>query len=34
MRASGSDSTITLIPARLLSLEQALEFITTTSASK
>jgi GTP-binding protein len=29
MRASGSDSTITLIPARLLSLEQALEFINT-----
>src|SRR5688572_10492146 len=29
MRASGSDATITLIPARLLSLEQALEFIST-----
>ncbi|MEO8695290.1 MAG: translational GTPase TypA [Acidimicrobiales bacterium] len=29
MRASGSDNTITLIPARLLSLEQALEFINT-----
>ena len=29
MRASGSDATITLIPPRLLSLEQALEFIST-----
>ena len=29
MRASGFDATITLIPARLLSLEQALEFIST-----
>jgi GTP-binding protein len=29
MRASGSDATITLIPARLLTLEQALEFIST-----
>ena len=29
MRASGSDATITLTPARLLSLEQALEFIST-----
>ena len=29
MRASGSDATITLVPARLLSLEQALEFIST-----
>jgi GTP-binding protein len=27
MRASASDATITLVPPRLLSLEQALEFI-------
>jgi GTP-binding protein len=29
MRASGSDATVTLVPPRLLSLEQALEFIST-----